>query len=70
MPLSMKSSPTWTRVWRRRACERTAEKFASPDHMGPNLLPTSKTSRTRTGAIRMRDAYERVNHLLSELGIL
>ena len=50
---------------------KIAEKFASPDHMGPKFIADFEDIQdSDERAIRMRDAYERVNHLLSALGIL
>ena len=50
---------------------KIAEKFASPDHMGPKFVADFEDIQDRDErAIRMRDAYERVSHLLRDLGVL
>jgi len=49
---------------------KIAEKFASPDHMGPKFVADFEDIQDQDArAIRTRDAYERVNHLLSMLGV-
>jgi hypothetical protein len=49
---------------------KIAEKFASPDHMGPKFVAGFEDIQDSDArAIRMWDAYERVNHLLDGLGI-
>ena len=50
---------------------KIAEKFASPDHMGPKFVADFEDIQDQDErAIRMRDAYERVSHLLRDLGVL
>src|SRR5260370_13791363 len=50
---------------------KIAEKFASPDHMGPKFVADFEDIQDlHERAIRMRDAYERVSHLLGALGVL
>jgi len=50
---------------------KIAEKFASPEHMGPKFVADFEDIQDRDArAMRTRDAYERVNHLLSTLNIL
>ena len=50
---------------------KIAEKFTSPDHMGPRFVADFEDIQDRDErAIRMRDAYERVSHLLRDLGVL
>jgi hypothetical protein len=47
------------------ALKKIADKFASPDHMGPRFVAgfdDIQDEEERT--IRMRDAYKRVSHLL------
>jgi hypothetical protein len=50
---------------------KIAEKFASPEHMGPKFVADFEDLQDREArAIRTRDAYERVNHLLRALSML
>lgn len=47
---------------------KIAEKFASPDHMGPKFVADFEDIQDQDErAIRMRDAYERAAHLLGAL---
>lgn len=49
---------------------KIAEKFASPDHIGPNFVADfDDTQDQDERAVQTRDAYERVNYLLSALGV-
>jgi hypothetical protein len=49
---------------------KIAGKFASPDHMGPKFVVDFEDIQDQNErAIRMRDAYERVSHLLRALGL-
>ena len=55
----------------REGLRNIAEKFASTEHMGPKfVVDFEDILDSDERAIRMRDAYERINHLLSALGIL
>jgi hypothetical protein len=50
---------------------KLAEKFASPGHMGPKFVADFEDIQDSDArAIRTRDAYERVDHLLRTLGVL
>jgi hypothetical protein len=50
--------------------KKIADKFASPDHMGPKFVADFEDIQDEDErAIRMRDAYERVNRLLELLGL-
>ena len=50
--------------------KKIADKFASPDHMGPKFVADFEDIQDQEErAIRMRDAYERVSHLLQLLGL-
>jgi hypothetical protein len=50
--------------------KKIADKFASPEHMGPKFVADFEDIQDQDErAMRMRDAYERVNHLLAQLGI-
>jgi hypothetical protein len=49
---------------------KLAEKFASPEHMGPKFVADFEDIQDLDArAIRTRDAYERVDHLLRVLGV-
>jgi hypothetical protein len=49
---------------------KIAEKFASPEHMGPKFVADFEDIRdSDMRAIRTRDAFERVNQLLRMLGV-
>lgn len=49
--------------------QKIAEKFASPEHMGPKFVADFEDIQDRDErAVRTRDAYERVSYLLSALG--
>ena len=49
---------------------KIAGKFASPDHMGPKFVVDFEDIQDQNErAIRMRDVYERVSHLLRALGL-
>ncbi len=55
----------------REGFQKIAQKFASPDHMGPKFIADFEDLQdSGERAMRMRDAYERVNHLLGSLGVL
>jgi hypothetical protein len=48
--------------------KKIAEKFASPEHVGPKFVADFEDIQEQEArAIRMRDAYERVSHLLQAL---
>lgn len=50
---------------------KIGEKFASPDHFGPRSVATFlEVTDAEERDILQRDAFERVHHLLSELGIV
>lgn len=50
--------------------QKIAHKFASLEHMGPKFVADFEDIQDQDErAIRIRDAYERVNHLLSALGV-
>ena len=50
--------------------KKIADKFASPDHMGPKFVADFEDIQDPDErAIRMRDAYERVSHLLELLSL-
>ncbi|MBN1859710.1 hypothetical protein JW848_11000 [Candidatus Bipolaricaulota bacterium] len=52
------------------ALEKIAEHFASPEHRGPSHVADFETETDpEARAAIQRDAYERVNYVLSELGI-
>jgi predicted nucleotidyltransferase len=54
----------------REGFRRIAEKFASPKHVGPKFVADFEDIQEQEArAIRMRDAYERVRHLLEALGL-
>jgi hypothetical protein len=49
---------------------KIADKFGSPEHMGPRFIADFEDVQDRDErAIRTRDAYERVDYLLSALGL-
>ncbi len=49
---------------------KIADKFASPDHTGPKFVADFEDIQGQDErAIRVRDAYERVNHLLELIGM-
>jgi len=49
---------------------KIADKFASPDHTGPKFVADFEDIQDQDErAIRVRDAYERVNHLLELVGM-
>jgi hypothetical protein len=49
---------------------KIADKFVSPDHMGPKYVADFEDIQDKDErAIRMRDAYERVRHLLDLIGL-
>ncbi|MHB1032969.1 MAG: hypothetical protein ACYC0X_34945 [Pirellulaceae bacterium] len=49
---------------------RIAEKFASPEHVGPRFVADFEgLDDPEERALRQRDAYERVGQLLEKLGI-
>ena len=49
---------------------KIAEKFASPEHMGPKFVADFEDIQDQDErAQRTRDAFERVNYLLSTLGV-
>lgn len=49
---------------------KIAGKFASPEHMGPKFVADFEDIQDgEERAIRTRDAYERVAHLLGALGV-
>ena len=50
--------------------KKIADKFATPDHMGPKFVADFEDIQDEDErAIRMRDAYERVNRILELLGL-
>ncbi|HYL38373.1 MAG TPA: hypothetical protein VEV17_20820 [Bryobacteraceae bacterium] len=50
--------------------QKIGEKFASPEHMGPRFVADFEDIQDQNlRAIRTRDAYERVDHLLRKLGV-
>jgi hypothetical protein len=54
----------------REGLKKIADKFASPDHMGPKFVADFEDIQDEDErAIRMRDAYERVGHLLELLAL-
>lgn len=53
----------------REGLRKIAEKFASPEHMGPKFVADFEDIQDRDErSVRTRDAYERVSYLLSALG--
>jgi len=54
----------------REGLERMAEKFASPNHIGPNLVADFEEMEVgEDREMLKRDVFERVDHLLRGLGI-
>lgn len=52
----------------REAIEHLADKFASPEHIGPRMVADfDEIADPEARSLRQRDAYERVQHLLREL---
>jgi hypothetical protein len=50
---------------------KIAAKFTSPDHVGPrDVAEFEEVQDEEERAIRQRDAFERVNYLLKQLGIV
>ena len=55
----------------REGFKNIAEKFASPDHVGPTFVADfEEISDAEARAVTKRDAYERVQYLLRGLGLL
>jgi hypothetical protein len=55
----------------REGFKNIAEKFASPDHVGPTFVADfEEISDAEARAVTKRDAYERIQHLLRELGLV
>lgn len=53
------------------ALSKLGEKFASPDHIGPtHVAEFDRVDEPDDRAIVKRDAYERVNYLLTKLGVV
>src|SRR5208283_6223372 len=49
---------------------KIADKFASPEHMGPKFVADFEDIQDRDErALRTRDAFERVSYLLKALGL-
>ena len=49
---------------------KIAEKFASPEHLGPRFVAAfDEIDAPDERALRTRDAFERVNYLLLALGV-
>jgi len=49
---------------------KPADKFASPEHMGPKFVADFEDIQDRDErALRTRDAFERVSYLLKALGL-
>jgi hypothetical protein len=54
----------------REGLSKIAEKFASPDHFGPrSVADFDELTDPDDRAIRQRDAYERMDYLVTRLGI-
>jgi len=54
----------------REGFKNIAEKFASPDHVGPTFVADfEEISDAEARAVTKRDAYERVLYLLQGLGL-